>query len=149
MAGSNLVLVRHAPRRAEIRRQRLVTLAGRVQRPAELSAVLMSICVVFAIVTGPRIVCGGCKSKQDITKIVVKKYAYEAYPSWSAENPDRACPHSLHELAQYMNADSSRDTWGSPLVFWCAATPRGTQLMVTSAGEDGQFGTADDIRSWE
>lgn len=142
---SNLVLVRQAPRRSEIRKRKLVTLARRVPRLAKLTAVLTTICVLFGVVVCPRSLGRMEQSKTDVTRIVLKKYAYEAYPSWLAAHRDGVCPRSLHELADYMNADSDRDAWGKPLVFWC----EGQRLMVTSAGEDARFGTEDDLKSWD
>lgn len=46
----------------------------------------------------------------------------------------------VHELAQ--NA-RQHDAWGNPYMFVCNAHT----ITVVSAGEDGQFMTADDIRS--
>ena len=49
-----------------------------------------------------------------------------------------------------MNSKDIRDPWGTDYHFMCGpfVTSHGrTTLIVTSAGEDGQFGTRDDIWS--
>jgi hypothetical protein len=88
--------------------------------------------------------------KADLARFVVKKYAFEAFPSWVAMNPDRACPRSLRELDPYMGHHEAKDPFGNAYYFACGehALPKGVRGMwVVSAGEDGVFGTADDARS--
>lgn len=77
--------------------------------------------------------------------------SYEAYPSWSAAHPDRACPDRLAALNEYMNDNDLNDFWGRPLKMFCGTQlPAGANgLGVMSFGEDGREGTADDIDSWE
>jgi hypothetical protein len=91
------------------------------------------------------------ESKIDIARATVKKYAYEAYPSWSVEHPYPACPRSVLELNDWMNNKDARDPWGSSYFVLCGSTlpPGAKGIGVASAGEDGAFGTADDITSWE
>jgi len=98
----------------------------------------------------PRRMCSGL-SKVDVTKMKLKKYAFEAYPAWSAAHPELLCPRSLHELADYMNEGDSRDTWGHPIEFRCGPVlPDGAKgIWVRSAGEDAQFDTEDDLLSSE
>lgn len=84
-------------------------------------------------------------SKADIARMTVKKYAFEAYPSWRRDRPGFTCPGSLLVLNEYMNANDARDPWGRSYRHRCDAN----QLLVSSRGEDGRFGTADDIKSWE
>lgn len=83
------------------------------------------------------------ESKADVARMTVKKYAYEAYPEWAAANPDRPCP-ELGELNLYMANKDTKDPWGAPYFFACTSPKH---LRIVSAGEDGAFGTADDIRS--
>ena len=42
----------------------------------------------------------------------VKKYAYEAYPSWASSHPDKSCPEKLEQLNEYMNNKDIKDPWG-------------------------------------
>jgi hypothetical protein len=74
----------------------------------------------------------------------------EAYVVWATAHPDRECPASLAELEPYMATGATRDPWGNPYFWSCGRNmvPAGVYgLWVVSAGEDGQFGTADDVRS--
>ncbi len=93
----------------------------------------------------PRRMCCGGGSKVDIAKAIVKKYAFEAYPEWRAANPGRACPTTLAELNPWMGRNDVRDPWGGGYVIRCDANGFG----VYSSGEDGIYGTADDIPSWQ
>jgi Type II secretion system (T2SS), protein G len=90
-------------------------------------------------------------SKVDIAKITVKRYAFEAYPMWSAEHPDKACPDRLADLNDYMKTNDTKDPWGQPYKSFCGPTlpPGAKGLAVLSLGEDAKEGTADDIKSWE
>jgi hypothetical protein len=85
----------------------------------------------------------------DETSIVVKQYAYEAYPQWAAAHPDKACPGDIDELAEY-SSYQVLDPWGHKLVAQCgAALPAGAKgIAIHSLGPDGVDGTADDIRSY-
>jgi hypothetical protein len=100
--------------------------------------------LVLWALTKPCYMCHG-ESKVDIARATVKTYAFEAYPSWQQANPGRTCPSSVLELNPWMNNKDARDPWGGGYVIRCD-TP---SLGVFSAGEDGIFGTADDIKSWE
>jgi hypothetical protein len=76
----------------------------------------------------------------------VKTLAHEDFPRWQKLHPDRLCPARLSELDDI----STLDPWGHALQYTCdprllrAASPG---IAITSAGEDGTFGTADDIGS--
>jgi hypothetical protein len=85
----------------------------------------------------------------DETALVVKQYAYEAYPQWAVAHPDKACPDDIAELAEY-SSYQVLDPWGHKLVAQCgAALPAGAKgIAIHSLGPDGVDGTADDIRSW-
>jgi hypothetical protein len=93
------------------------------------------------------------------TQMLTKKLAYEAYPTWSAKNPEKACPDKIDDLIAAIDelyADSkagktsSKDAWGTELKMLCGPTlpadARG--LAIQSAGPDARFDTADDIKSW-
>src|SRR4051794_31864156 len=61
----------------------------------------------------------GGESKWDVANATVKKYAYEAYPSWIAAHPEKACPDKLEELNAYMNNKDVRDPWGGSYKMLC------------------------------
>lgn len=86
-----------------------------------------------------------------IAKATVGKYANEAFPQWQMNNPKLTCPSSLVELNDYMNNADGRDLWGTPYIMLCGATlPAGARgLAVLSFGPDREYGTEDDIHSWE
>ena len=88
-----------------------------------------------------------------IAKATVTKYAFEAYGSWAAEHPDRACPERLEELLPFINEKTTLDPWEHPYVMFCGTNvPSGVRLHgvgIKSLGPDGQPDTADDITSWE
>ena len=81
---------------------------------------------------------------------VAMKYAFEAYPLWSADHADKACPDKLEDLDKYMNGKGGNDPWGHPYKMFCGPNlPAGaTGFAVMSLGPDGVDGTADDIKSW-
>jgi hypothetical protein len=76
----------------------------------------------------------------------VKVLANEDFPRWRQLHPDERCPARLSELDDI----NVLDPWGHALQYTCdprllrAASPG---IAITSAGEDGTFGTADDIGS--
>jgi hypothetical protein len=76
----------------------------------------------------------------------VKTLATEDFPRWQKVHPDERCPARLSELDDI----DTLDPWGHALQYTCdprllrAASPG---IAITSAGEDGTFGTADDIGS--
>jgi hypothetical protein len=88
---------------------------------------------------------------QGVAVIAAKKYAFEAYPQWAAEHPDKECPAALAELREFTSFDSDLDPWGHPYRLMCGPSlpPTAKGVAIQSAGPDGQFDTADDIRSWE
>jgi hypothetical protein len=63
----------------------------------------------------------------------------------------RAClltvipPHSgrAPSPTRHASRNDTRDSWGTPYEFRCEPTPY--RMRVRSAGEDRQFGTADDL----
>jgi hypothetical protein len=81
-------------------------------------------------------------------KLLVKKLAFEAYPMWARDHADLACPAAPSDLAKYI--DTLDDPWGHPLRIYCGANlpPGARGFAAASAGPDGAFDTADDIKSW-
>ena len=100
--------------RAQARAQRGMTLL-------EIMIVLAILALVMGLLVGPKVMKMFAGSKVDITKLKLKKYAYEAYPSWSAAHPDKACPGNISELNEYMNGNDSNDAWGRPIRMMCAS----------------------------
>jgi hypothetical protein len=78
------------------------------------------------------------ETKVDAARLTVHEYADAAYPAWRAEHPGRTCPLLLADLGRYMDKPEGWDPWGRG---------NGDRVVVVSAGEDRQPGTADDIRS--
>ncbi|HEY0480929.1 MAG TPA: prepilin-type N-terminal cleavage/methylation domain-containing protein [Kofleriaceae bacterium] len=136
-------------------RTRLTRTLARGQRGMtllEIMIVLAILALVMGLLVGPKVMKMFAGSKVDITKIKLKKYAFEAYPSWSASHPDKACPEKLADLNEYMNDErDSNDAWQRPIKLMCGPSlPAGAKgVAVMSAGEDGKEGTEDDLKSWE
>jgi hypothetical protein len=137
-------LVRYAARRSELAARRCA--AGARPGMGLVVIVLLGL-FLSALELMSKQTCGG-GSKVDVARLKLEKYAFEAYPSWAAEHPDRMCPRSLHELDAYMNTDDDHDSWGTPIELRC--DPTGAKgVWLRSAGEDARFGTEDDLVSSE
>jgi prepilin-type N-terminal cleavage/methylation domain-containing protein len=117
----------------------------------EIMIVLAILALVMGLLVGPKVMKMFGESRIDTTKLKLKKYAYEAYPSWSAAHPDKACPEKLADLNEYMNSDDSNDSWGKPLKMLCGSSlpPGAKGIAIISAGPDNKEGTEDDLKSWE
>ncbi len=91
------------------------------------------------------------KAQHDLAQLTVEKYAYEAFPQWAMQHPDKACPAKLAELDEYMSAKDRDDPWGHPYAMKCGANlpPGAKGIAVYSFGEDGKDGTCDDVQSWD
>ena len=87
------------------------------------------------------------ESKLNTAHSTVKRFAFEAFPNWEVTHPDRDCPARLDELNEYVNSTDIRDPWGNDYRFTCGPRGKTAKLVVLSAGEDGEWGTHDDIRS--
>jgi hypothetical protein len=87
---------------------------------------------------------------RELATIAVTTYAFEAYPQWTMDHPDKACPGALAELREFTSFDSDLDPWGHPYRLMCGSSlpPSAKGVAIQSAGPDGQFDTADDVRSW-
>jgi general secretion pathway protein G len=136
-------------KRAERRRnkQRGITLL-------EILIVLAIIGLVMALLVGPAVMRAFGSSKTKVARIAVRKFAYEAYPQWSAQHTGKRCPESLKDLTPFMNSDDTKDPWGNEYVMQCGdQAPAGSKgFAVISYGEDGKpggSGDAADINSWQ
>jgi hypothetical protein len=80
------------------------------------------------------------------TKIIIRRVE-RTIDRYQMEHSD-ACPPSIQALAdeQYL-ARPPRDAWGQPFKFICPGLHTPDAADVISAGADGRFGTADDIKS--
>ncbi|MBL9014680.1 MAG: prepilin-type N-terminal cleavage/methylation domain-containing protein [Myxococcales bacterium] len=131
-------------------RSRIARNAQKGMTLLEIMIVLAILALVMGLVVGPRVMKMFGESKGDVAAATVKKYAYEAYPSWSAAHPDKGCPDKLEDLNEYMNNKDIKDPWGQNYKMMCGQNlPAGAKgLAVMSNGEDGKEGTADDVKSW-
>jgi hypothetical protein len=89
--------------------------------------------------------CG--KSKEQVAAVELERLVTDAYPRWSMNNPDQRCPTELDDLAPYTDLEGVLDPWSTRLEMHCDVP--GEIFAVVSAGPDGKFGTADDVRSWD
>jgi hypothetical protein len=101
--------------------------------------------VPVLLVLPPRIACMSEPSRVDRARLQVKRYAYEAFPTWATVHHEALCPDALADLNEYAGRNTTTDPWGTPLEMRCGPGYRG--VYVRSAGEDGRFDTADDISS--
>jgi hypothetical protein len=107
--------------------------------------VWLSFVAVIGIARSVR--CTG-SSKAQNTELAANVLAYEAYPEYLVAHGEGArCP-TPADLVDYTNGpEAVRDAWGNRFVLACTTSGEsGKQiLLVTSPGEDGRLGTADDI----
>jgi len=117
----------------------------------EIMIVLAIIALVMGLLVGPAVMKRFGEAKEKTAKMAVKKYAYEAYPQWSAAHPDKGCPDQLTDLNEYMDKQDIKDPWGGTYKMLCGQNlPAGAKgIAVYSPGEDGKDNTPDDIKSWE
>ena len=117
----------------------------------EIMIVLAILALVMGLVVGPRVMKMFGESKVDIARATVKKFAFEAYPSWAAAHPDKSCPDRIEDLNEYMNGKDAKDPWNNPYKMLCGQQlpPGAKGIAVMSSGEDGKDGTTDDVKSWE
>ena len=117
----------------------------------EIMIVLAILALVMGLLVGPKVMAMFSKSKVDIAKLTVKKYADEAYPQWAASHPDKQCPDNLEALNEFMNNKENKDPWGNPYKMMCGTNlPAGAKgIAIMSSGPDAKDGTEDDIKSWE
>jgi prepilin-type N-terminal cleavage/methylation domain-containing protein len=119
----------------------------------EIMIVLAIIALVMGFLVGPKVLESFRESKVEVARSVIKQFAYEAFPRWSAANPTSACPTQLDELTKWMNKQDIKDPWGADLQMLCGENlpepARKAGIGVVSNGPDGKPNTEDDIRSWD
>jgi type II secretory pathway pseudopilin PulG len=115
----------------------------------EIMIVLAIIALVMGLLVGPAVLKKFSSSRESIARATAKSIAYEAYSSWAAAHPGKACPDTIAELSEYVNDPKMLDPWGQPFQFLCGPTmPQGAKgVLVISAGPDQKMGTEDDIKS--
>ena len=109
----------------------------------------MQRCLVIALL----IACDSrpAEDRKQLARLLVQKYAHEAYPQWASTHVSKLCPDKLDDLNEYMNVKKAVDPWGSELVMFCGeAVPPGAKgFAVLSLGPDKTQGTDDDVKSWQ
>jgi hypothetical protein len=94
-----------------------------------------AVVTVVAVIAATRpMCCGG--GKRSRAQLAINGAADRRFPEWMLSHHD--CPRFAGELL-----DEPVDPWNHPYRVICVAEP--LHLVITSAGEDGQFGTADDL----
>jgi hypothetical protein len=119
---------------------------GRARRGIH-PAITLGVCagtLVAILALGARMVAFdlGDHSPQRHAEVIVANLVHERFPEWRAHHA--GCPHRLADLL----ANARLDPWGHAMHYTC--DPRlglGARFAVISAGEDGVFGTADDIEA--
>ncbi|HTR53872.1 MAG TPA: serine/threonine-protein kinase [Kofleriaceae bacterium] len=71
------------------------------------------------------------------------KAVLAAFVTWSQQHAGAGCP----DIAA-LGVDGN-DAWGHAMKMSCTDQPSDQIVGIVSAGPDGQFGTADDVGSWE
>jgi len=145
-------LVRHAlGRRDFLARRRTETARRGRQVGAGLVLLSVVVGVVLALLDRSSARIGFGASRVERAELLVKQLAFEAYPAWRADHPGAACPRRLSDLDAYRTQEGEVDVdpWGRRLELRCGPDlPGGADgVWVRSAGEDGRFGTGDDITS--
>jgi hypothetical protein len=98
----------------------------------------LGVVTIALAVLAPRMLCRSGPSKQEIAKRIVDHATHLRFLAWSRSHD--GCPRFTGELL-----DEPVDPWGRPYRVICVVYP--PHVVITSAGEDGRFGTADDIAS--
>lgn len=140
--------------RRQQRRSGKVTARGLVAMTLlEIMIVLAILALVMGFLVGPRVFKALSSSKGEVAKNMVKKLAFDAYPSWLTQKVGaKGCP-TMADLTEFMNSKDTKDPWGEEYVLKCGGDlPAGVDpgaIAVYSKGPDGKDGTGDDIKSWE
>jgi hypothetical protein len=135
-------LIRYAPTRGELRARRRALLVWGVP----LVAIGFMVATTYA---APRMCRTFTPSSFEVTRLRLKRAAYEGFPVWSAEHPDLPCPRSVRVLMDEIGGATTLDAWGHPMDFRCGSDlPPGVRgIWIRSAGPDGEFDTDDDLTS--
>ena len=130
-----------------------------IARKAQRGLTLLEIMIVIAIlgllvvIVVPRVMDAFGKSKVDLAKVQVDKFANDYYQRWAAQNNDKGCSDTTiidvgKSVDHNLTEDDIKDTWGHPIQLMCEESKfKG----VYSFGENGkdEKGLGDDIKSWE
>jgi prepilin-type N-terminal cleavage/methylation domain-containing protein len=130
---------------------RLYSRAHRGMTLLEIMIVLAILAIVMGIIVGPSVIARFRDARTHTTRLKLNKYAFEAYPAWSAAHPEKDCPDRLADLSPFMNSDDTNDAWGTSITMLCGVNlpPGAHGFAVVSAGEDHKPGTDDDLHSWD
>ncbi len=133
----------NGPMRSQERSQAGMTLI-------EIMLVLAILATVMAVLFGPTLLDMFASSKVKTSKILVDKYANEAYVRWQIDADDD-CPSSIDVLTKILKRDSAKDSYGGELAMVCGdELPDGvTGIGIISLGKDKKRDTKDDIVSWK
>jgi general secretion pathway protein G len=118
----------------------------------EIMIVLAILALVMGLLVGPRVMKLFGESKVDVAKMAIQDMTNTAFPMWTRSHGDKGCPDRLEDLSDYMNKKDAKDPWGNPYKMYCGQNlPPGAKggFAVSSSGEDGKEGTADDLKSWD
>lgn len=86
-------------------------------------------------------------SNASLAEYTTSSYTVQGLAAWQRLHPLAWCPADLAELDEWMSTEDARDPWGREYRGACRYVRGAWALVVSSAGPDGRFGTADDIRS--
>ncbi|MFN0253277.1 MAG: type II secretion system protein GspG [Kofleriaceae bacterium] len=116
----------------------------------EIMIVLAILAIVMGLLVGPAVMGQFGEAKKNTAKLAVNKLANEAFPQWAAQNPGKACPETIEELAQLTNEKKVTDPWGGHFKLFCPPNlpANARDIAILSPGKDGKDGTDDDIKSW-
>jgi len=116
-----------------------------IAKAAQLTGVGAWIAIgLFVIFVFPtRMIHSFCTSKREVAMRAIHELAHDAYAQWLARHPGAYCPHDIGELRPYVARQDLTDPWGQSYMMTCSTAV----LVVSSPGEDGRYGTPDDIRS--
>ena len=143
-------------------RERVITARALGQKPRrrdqvgmtliEIMLVLAILATVMGVLFGPTLIGMFRSSKVKAAKILVNKYAHQAYVQYQTNN-DEDCPDSIDELNKYVGRDNAKDPYGKQLIMLCGDNvPEEAKISgigILSMGKDKKQGTKDDITSWK
>ena len=131
-----------------------------IRRKAQRGLTLLEIMIVIAIlgllvvIVVPRVMDAFGKSKIDLAKVQVDKFANDYYQRWAIQNNDKGCTDATIEeigkaVDSKMTAEEFKDPFGHTIKIACDDESKFKGIY--SFGENGKDdnGTGDDIRSWE
>lgn len=128
--------------------------AGRGERGMtliEIVLVLAILGVVMGLLFGPALLDMFKGGKESAAKILVDKFANQAYVQWQIKTGEE-CPDSIDALAKYAGKKDAKDPYKTPMQMLCGddlPEEAAQGFGVVSAGPNKKHGDDDDIRSWE